>query len=315
MTTALPMLVAADVAAADAVKATAANAAVPDLQACIAEFVRRIMPNNAAYGAARETATHIAADLRAELYRDPDAKNDHYIAGSVGKLTSIAPINVVDLLYVLPPKLGISDPENALKTAWAILKSKHEGALIAEDRTGVLVAAKGITVRAIPCLSREGAFMVPSTNGWMLTNPIAEAATLRLADSMYGPRLRMVIGILKAWRLHSAAPISAFALELLAQDFFASAPRPHDLASALADFWAWAQKRTPATLKTPGASTAVVVDNAWHGKAKGAYWRVTLAQSNVAQHKVPAACQEWREIVGPLFPVAGETVGLLPLSP
>jgi hypothetical protein len=306
-TTALPTL-----AAVDAAKATAANAAAPDLNACITEFVRRILPNNAAYGAARETATHIAADLRAELYRDPSTTNDHYIAGSVGKLTSIAPIATVDLLYVLPPKLGITEPANALKTAWAVLKSKHEGALISEDRTGVLVAVKGITVRVLPCLPRDGAFLVPSQNGWMLTNPIAEAATLRLADSMYGPRLRTVIALLKAWRLHSAAPISAFALELLAQDFFASAPRPHDLASALADFWAWAQKRTPATLKTPGASTAVVVDNTWHGKAKAAYWRVTLAQSHVVQHKVPNACQEWREIVGPLFPLSNEKVGVLP---
>ncbi|MBL8630865.1 MAG: hypothetical protein JNM81_14620 [Rhodospirillaceae bacterium] len=310
MTTALPTT-----AAAEPVKAAAANAAAPDLPACVTEFVRRIVPNTAAYGAARETATHIATDLRAELYRDPNTANDHYIAGSVGKLTAIAPIGTVDLLYVLPPKLGITDPDTALKTAWAVLKSKHEGARIADDKSGVLVAAKGLTVRVQPCLPRDGAFLVPSVNGWTLTNPIAEAATLRLADSMYGPRLRMMVAVLKAWRLHNDVPVSAFALELLAQDFYASAPRPHDLTTALADFWAWAKKRTPATLKTPGASTAVTVDAAWHGKAKAAYWRVTLAQSHVVQNKVASACQEWREIVGPLFPISGEKIGVLTVNP
>jgi hypothetical protein len=293
--------------------ATGPSPSAPDLGACVAEFVRRIVPNSAAYASARDTATQIVADLRAEL---PSAASpDHYVAGSVGKLTAIAPIGTVDVLYVLPAKLNIAKHDDALKTAWAVLKSRHEGARIADDKTGVLVASKGLTVRVIPCVPREGAFLVPQATGWILSNPIAEAATLRLADSMYGPRLRMLMSILKAWRARNDVPISGFALELLAQDFYASAPRPQDLTTALADFWAWAQKRTPATLKTPGASTAVTVDGAWHGKAKAAYWRVTLAQSHVMQNKPANACQEWREIVGPLFPLSGEKVGLLPTSP
>ncbi|MBL8644519.1 MAG: hypothetical protein JNK21_11350 [Rhodospirillaceae bacterium] len=316
MTTALPATL-ATTGVADPVQALGAGTQqpLPDLQACIGEFLRRIVPNTAAYMAARAAATRIAADLRAELYREPQpntAESDHMVAGSVGKLTAIAPITTVDLLFVLPPKLGISKPGDALKTAWAVLKSKHAGARISDDQTAVLVNDSDATARVLPCLPREGAFLVPGPDQWSLSNPIAEAATLRLMDTMYGNRPRLLMAVLKAWRLHNAVPISAYALELLAQDFYSSAPRPQDIATALADFWAWAKKRTPATLKTPGASTAVTVDAAWHGKAKAAYWRVTLAQSHVMQKKMADAAKEWRELVGPLFPLPGETVGALP---
>lgn len=293
----------------------AAQSPPVDLQACFAEFLQRIVPTSPAYVAARNAALEIAADLRAELYRSPKvdaAETDHIVVGSVGKRTAIAPITTVDLLYALPPKLGISKAGDGLKTAWAVLKQKHPNASIANDSTGVLVPCHSVTVKVLPCLPREGAFLVPGTatleraSGWSITNPIAEAATLRLMDSMYGTRPRLLMAALKAWRLANDVPVSAFALELLAQDFYSSAPRPFELSAALVDFWAWAKKRTPATMKPPGASTAVVIDNAWHGKAKAAYWRGTLAQSHVMQKKITEAAQEWRLALGPLFPVPGE---------
>jgi len=292
------------------------------LDGCFAEFLRRIIPTSPAYVAAKHAASAVAQDLRAELYRGASievAGSDHIVAGSVGKRTALAPIRVVDLLYALPPKLSITKAGDGLKTAWAVLKSKHESATIAEDQTGVLVPGETITVKVLPCLPREGAFLVPGAatleraSGWSLTNPIAEAATLRLMDSMYGSRPRLLIAALRAWRTHNAVPISSFALELLAQDFYSSAPRPFELHAALADFWAWAKKRTPATLKPPGASTSVVIDAAWHGKAKAAYWRASLAQHHLSAGKTTDAALEWRQALGPLFPLPGETPIALPL--
>lgn len=325
MSSALPATL-AQVSISDPVK-VAKPAAAPQsdaLSAPFAEFLRRIVPTNPAYVAARNAATAVAADLRAELYRNAKidvTATDHVVVGSVGKRTAIAPITTVDLLYALPPKLGITKAADGLKTAWAVLKSKHTDTTIADDQTGVFVSHEQITVKVLPCLPREGAFLVPGpatlerASGWSVTNPIAEAATLRLMDTMYGARPRLLLAALKAWRFHNAVPVSPFALELLAQDFFSSAPRPAALPAALTEFWAWAKKRTPATMKPPGASSAVVIDAAWHGKAKAAYWRATLAQSHLVQNKLNDACQEWRHILGPQFPIPNEGMDALPLFP
>ncbi|MSO97613.1 MAG: hypothetical protein EXR11_05255 [Rhodospirillaceae bacterium] len=315
----------AQVATSDPVKISGFGVSqrVPeDLSACFAEFLRRIVPTSPAYMAARNAGVEIAGVLRDELYRNATievAETDHIVVGSVGKRTAIAPIRVVDLLYALPPKLGLIKAADALKMTWAVVKSRHPETQIAEDQSGVIVPRAGITVKILPCLPREGAFLVPGpptldrASGWSITNPIAEAATLRLMDSMYGSRPRLLLAVLKAWRNTNEVPISSFALELLAQDFYTSAPRPYALAPALVDFWAWSRKRTPATLRPPGASTHVVIDDAWHGKAKAAYWRATLGEYHVGQGKVVDAALEWRLTFGPKFPVPGDRAETLPL--
>jgi hypothetical protein len=326
MTTALPAIL-TRAAVADPVKVSGFAGPTPvaaDLSACFAEFLRRIIPTSRAYGFARGTGAQVAADLRAELYRSAPidvAETDHVVVGSVGKRTAVAPILVVDVLYALPPKLGITKAADALKTAWAVLKLRHDDARIAHDHSGVTVARDGLTVKVLPCLPHDGAFRVPGAAtleraaGWSVTNPIAEAATLRLMDSLYGSRPRLLLAALKAWRLHADVPISSFALELLVQDFYSSKPRPFPLAPALVEFWAWARTRTPATLKPPGATTAVTLDDAWHGKAKAAYWRVTLADYHIQQGKIIDAALEWRQTLGSLFPIPGDRSQALPLFP
>jgi hypothetical protein len=326
MTTALPATL-THAAFADPVKVSGFAGAVPvaeDLSACFAEFLRRVIPTSRAYGFARGTGSQVAAHLREELYRKAPidvAETDHIVVGSVGKRTAISPLRTVDVLYALPPKLGITKAADALKTAWAVLKARNVDARIADDHTGVTVSCNGLVVKVLPCLPHDGAFRVPGlatlerAAGWSVTNPIAEAATLRLMDSLYGSRPRLMLAALKAWRLHADVPIGSFALELLVQEFYSSKPRPFPLAPALIDFWAWARARTPTTLKPPGASTAVTVDDAWHGKAKAAYWRVTLADYHAQQDKIIDAALEWRQTLGPLFPIPGDRGLALPLFP
>jgi hypothetical protein len=294
------------------------------LNACFAEFLRRIVPTSPAYVAAKHAAARIAADLRAEFYRNPSidvTETDHIVAGSVGKRTAVAPIRCADLLYALPPKLGISQSVDALNAALAVLRQRHPDALLTPDHTGVMVPTSAMIIKVVPCVPRDGAFLVPGLatptrpQGWSLTNPIAEAATLRLMDSMYASRPRLMLAVLKSWKANCEVPISSFALELMTMDFYSSAPRAFDLGAALIDFWAWSRKRTPVTLKPPGASTAVAIDDSWHGKAKAAYWRATMAEYHVNQGKGVEAALEWRSSLGPLFPVPGEQIDALPLFP
>ena len=297
---------------ADPVKVSGfpSHAEAPTIGACFGEFLRRAVPSHTAYGVARGLTIDIIAALRSELRPKGEDVADFFIAGSVGKRTALAPITAVDVLYLLPPKLTAQKSGDALKIVWAVLKNRFDGVAVAD--TSVVVPRGAEWVKVMPAREHDGAFLVPGVpsltraTGWNVTNPIAEAATLRLSDSLYGGRPRLLLTALKAWKTSCTVPISSFALELLAQEFYAGAPRPFELERAITEFWAWAQKRTPCDLKPAGGQTALPVGREWHGKAKAAFWRVTLAEHHLKVGKVIDAAVEWRQLLGPLFPVPGE---------
>jgi hypothetical protein len=290
-------------------------ASVPAIGACFGEFLRRVVPSHTAYAMARGICDEVVVALRSELYPKSVPRTaaheraDHLIAGGVGKRTAVAPVTEVDVLYLLPPKLAAQKSADALKIVWAVLKTRFEGAAIAE--TSVVLPRGESWVKVLPSREYDGAFLIPGTStapramGWSITNPVAEAATLRLSDSLYGGRPRLLLTALKAWRNHAQVPIGSFALELLAQEFYSGSPRPYELERALVEFWAWARIRTPCALKPPGGQTALDVGKEWHGKAKAAYWRATLADHHLKAGKVTDAAAEWRQVLGPAFPVPG----------
>ena len=298
--------------------------AVPAIGACFGEFLRRAVPSHTAYALARHACEEVISALRTRLR--PESTNhtttnqklrpDHLITGSVGKRTAVAPITMVDVLYLLPPKLAAQRSGDALKIVWAVVKNRFEGASIVE--TGVLLQRGDHWVKVIPGHERGGSFLIPGrptiekSSDWVMTNPIAEAATLRLSDSLYGGRPRLLLTVLKSWRTHAEVPIASYALELLVQEFYSGSPRPFELEHALIEFWAWARKRTPCALKPPGGQSALDVGKEWHQKAQAAYWRTMLAQRHLKGGKVIDAALEWRHVLGWLFPVPGESAPLAP---
>lgn len=278
---------------------------------CFGVFLRRAVPGHTAYGVARSACIPAVAALRAELYPKGDTTVDHFIVGGVGKRTALAPISHIDVMYLLPAKLAAAKASDALKVVWAVLKNRFPGTTLTDE--AVIVPQDDIAIRVVPAREHGQAFLIPGATagaqagGWIITNPVAEAATLRLSDSLYGGRPRLLLTALKAWRVNVDAPISAFALEQLAQEFYAGAPRPYELERALVEFWAWGRKRTPCAVRPPGGQSPLTIGDAWHGKAKAAYWRVTLADHHLKTGKLIDAAVEWRQVLGQSFPVPGET--------
>jgi hypothetical protein len=286
---------------------------VGTLGGCFGAFLRRLVPLAAAYSAARAAGDEVAAALRAELYprSQMDISGvDHFIAGSVGKRTAIAPIQTVDLLYVLPPRLSAPRAADAVKIVTAVLHDRFE--LARTDTTGASVMRGGMTVKVWPARQQAGGFLMPSAatfdraSGWSVTNPIAEAATLRLSDSLYGGRPRLLLAALKAWRLHAGVEIEPFVLELLVLEFYGTAPRAFAIDKALPEFWGWARSRAGAGVRPPGGSSMIEIGDKWQGKAKAAYWRATLAEHHIKEKRLVEAAVEWRQTLGATFPVPGE---------
>lgn len=260
-------------------------------------FVQRLRPDAAEMAAARHAAGAVAAVLRRHFRPGAAARrDDHLIAGSFGKRTAIRPLPAVDLYYLLPETACIGGPPSCAEALRQTAAALGGGV---GDPDGWRILAGGVA--AIPCVERGGAFLIPGETGWRISNPAAETAALRLADSLSEGRLGRLLALLKAWRRAVGAPVSALGLELLARDYV-GAVQPAPLPRLFGDFFAWARRHTPARLELPGGMEHLAIGDGWHGPAEAAYWRCVLAGRHAAAGEWPAATAEWRKVLGADFP-------------
>ena len=284
------------------------------------EFFRVKVPTPQAYANARHQAEDIVHALRCALYPVRIAAGvtgDSLIVGSVGKRTALAPIATVDVLYLMPSKLRISRSADAYKVVHAGLLDQFEKSEIETDGLGFSVSCPTIKVRIIPALEVNSGYKIPRpvsldhASGWQIANPISEAATLRLSDSLNTGNTRRLLTLLKAWRDTLRVSIPSLALEVLVQDYFATERRQPNLQEEFRSFTAWGRSKTPGDITAPGAFTSIYVDESWHGNAKAAYWRATLAEQSIIQDRQKTTL-EWRHLLGPAFPVPEDTNQTIP---
>ncbi|MBF0305637.1 MAG: hypothetical protein HQL41_08325 [Alphaproteobacteria bacterium] len=267
-------------------------------------FIDGLLAGPSDLAAARAGAQRVAAALTAHWRPDalPGSRDDHLVVGSVGKHTAILPMSPVNLLYV-PPEGADDAPIPELLTGMAaILSAALPHAFVDVEATSVMVGSGGVAVIAQPARAHGGAFLIPGADGWMLTNPAAELAALRMADATSHGLVTRLLALLKAWRRATAAPIRPFALEVLTRTFVIEGGHEGDPSLALCEFFAWSRRHTPAELSVPGGLARLAVDNRWHPQAEAAYWRCVLANRHAATGDLPAALDEWRKVVGGGFP-------------
>ncbi len=278
-------------------------------------FFRKKIPTPQAYANARHQAEDVVHTLRCALYPLRVASavtGDSLIVGSVGKRTALAPIAMVDVLYLLPAKLRISRSADAFKVVQAGLQDQYEPSVLIADELGGSVQTESLFVRIIPAIEVQSGYKIPKpvtldhAAGWQIANPISEAATLRLSDSLYSGATRRLLTLLKSWRENSNVEIPSLALEALAQEYFATQQRQDTIQEDFKTFVAWGRSKTPGEVTAPGAQTNLYVDDTWHGCAKAAYWRATLAHQSLTLDPQKTAL-EWRHLLGPDFPVPEET--------
>ncbi len=122
---------------------------------------------------------------------------------------------------------------------------------------------------------------------------------------------RRPLTLLKSWRETLQVPIPSLALDVLAQDYFATQRRQPNLREDFRAFAAWGRSKTPGDITAPGAYTSLFVDDSWHSHAKAAYWRATLAEQSVVQDPQKTAL-EWRHLLGEVFPVPEDSCETIP---
>ncbi|MDG2243821.1 MAG: hypothetical protein P8L66_10040 [Rhodospirillaceae bacterium] len=93
-----------------------------------------------------------------------------------------------------------------MRVVHAGLADQYAAEVIAAADLGVTITTDGRSVRVIPALEHGTGFKIPGpstlerASGWRITNPVSEAATLRLSDSLNMGWTRQLLTILKSWR-------------------------------------------------------------------------------------------------------------------
>lgn len=277
-------------------------------------FLRLKVPTPQEYANCRLQAEDVVHTLRRALYPIRLAgtmTGDSLVVGGVGKRTAVAPVACVDVLYLLPSKLRISRTADALKVVHAGLADQYAAEVITAADLGVTITTDDRRVRVIPALEYGTGFKIPGpatldrASGWRITNPVSEAATLRLSDSLNTGWTRRLLTILKSWRDNTGTSLDSLTLEILVQEFCATQKRQSSLPEAFKAFVAWARSKPVGSITAPGATTSIELDDSWHGNAKAAYWRITLADQTAETDLLKAAL-EWRHLLGLDFPTLEE---------
>jgi hypothetical protein len=250
--------------------------------------------------AAHRAAVRVAAVLR-RAFRpsadDADTRDDYLIAGSVGKRLAIRPMPAVDLLYLLSADTAHADLPAQMEAA---VGAAFPGAEAMAGDGSLRIPVDGLMIAVSPALEHQGAFAMARREGWVITNPVAEMAALRLSDALSGGRTTRLALLIKAWKAACHVALPSFAVEVLAREFCGEIA-PSDWPGTLADFFAWARQRTPKSFDLPGGLDRLTIDDAWHPAAETAYWRCVLAGHHAAAGDHAAAIDEWRTLLGPRF--------------
>lgn len=272
-------------------------------------FLDSLTPGPDDYARSRREAEDIIIAIRRALYPlrlASGINNDAIVIGSVGKRNALRPIRQVDVLYRLPSRLNVTSPDQALKIVRAAAGDQFEPDQVHPDDLGVRITCQDVAVRLMPARDASEGYCIPrevnsrSATEWLAIHPVTESASWRLSNSLTNGAALDLLTLLKMWKRTVHADVSSTALEVLAQQFYTEQPRHEVISLDFKAFMAWARSRGQSSVVRPGSTIAVHIGEAWHGKAKAAYWRATLAEQSGAPD-ADSAIEAWQALLGPQF--------------
>ena len=234
--------------------------------------------------------------------------------GSHAKGTAISGTATLDLLHVAAergdgPAAGpTSKIIDLLAERYGAIRIAPPGWLMVEPRQRPDDAGR-VRVRVLTALaSAAGGARVDVSSrrrpgaAWLHLDPAAEVAHLDLVDRLAEGKARHLIRIVKAWRRAVAAPLSGFAIELLATEFLSVwLYRRRSLLFydwMVRDFFFWLTLQAGHALAVPGTGEPLPLGDAWVEAAAAAHAAAARAANLERDNQSLAALGHWREIFG-----------------
>jgi len=272
--------------------------------------------------------TGVRSALEKAFYNPPYPTTTSILVGSYGKNTAVRPPTDVDILFIMPasswqqyhlypgngPSKLLQDVKNALQKTYPNTAMRGDGQVVVVS----FVNSFGVEVVPVFATGQTGLYYTPDThNGgsWKTTNPSAEKAHISASNANSKGNTVHLVKMVKVWKHVCSAPLSSFALELLAVPFIAGWHHAGNSSVyydwMVRDFFEYMLTRVGGYESIPGTTQLYRFGPEWKSKAESALARARKAcehEAKATNKDEPCrarydilATEEWVKIFGDFF--------------
>lgn len=191
-----------------------------------------IEPSPAQKAGAVRSQNHLRAQLDQGRFRDRITHS--YLSGSYARGTAIAPLDDVDIIFLIdvsrwnsPLFSSRPSPDELLKSFSRAVRYRYPESSVRLQRRSVCLQLNHINLDIVPAiaLDKDGTTIeIPdrSQDTWIRTSPKTHSEFSSRVNLARGKRLKPVIKLLKFWNtnLPSTARLKSFAIETMATRLF-----------------------------------------------------------------------------------------------
>lgn len=287
------------------------------------QFLKEIQLPPSEQQIAEARAQRIAKSLFAEYWPNHDFDPGCYVkVGSFGKSLATRPRTDLDMLFVLPREdcyrieaLSGNKQSALLQEVRRTLLDTFPNTDLSADGQVVVAPFQTFSVDVVPAFRfvsgpNTGSFLTAHTGdggSWRLSNPVAEYASIKSADSTSNGKATDLIKMLKAWKRECNVSIKSICLEVAAIVFVNQWPNRaqgirysyHDF--LVRDFFAFLLNYVNGSAKPAGIDEWIPLGTSWATRCQSAYDRAVKACNFEHDDDALSASTEWQKIFGSQF--------------
>jgi hypothetical protein len=199
------------------------------------DLVNRVEPSESQKDGARRSHLH----LRSELDSGKMANRivESYLSGSYARDTAIAPLDDVDVIFLIDPRywqselasvLGIKpSPQQVLDTFANAIRYRYPNSSIFFQRRSIRLDLSHLSIDAVPALDAGGGKILigdADKDEWIVSAPKIHESNSSYVNKARKGLFKPLVKVLKFWnaQLPSTAQFKSFAIETIAVRLFNS---------------------------------------------------------------------------------------------
>lgn len=230
-----------------------ADMAADEVESVLRAVAARIEPTAAQFRAAETSHLHLRELLDGGQIGSRIVGS--YLSGSYARSTAIAPIDDVDIIFVIDPtywKAGFFDsrpsPEKVLNSFAGAIRYRYPLSSVYGQRRSVGLELHHLHIDVVPAISlgEKDFILVPDrdANDWVRSAPRQHERVAKAVDQLHGHRFKTLVKLLKLWNgnLPASAGCKSFMIETMAIRVFKETAF-ESLSEGLVLFWDFAASR------------------------------------------------------------------------
>lgn len=211
---------------------------VASCESALWDFVKKIEPTAAQKNGAQRSHNFLREVLCTGQFATRIRTS--YLSGSYARDTAIAPLDDVDVIFVVNPSAWPTgflatrpSPATILESFARALRYRYPNSSIRVQRRSICLQLNHLDIDVVPAVELDATgqtILVPDarTGDWIKSAPRAHSETATEINKRQGGRFKPLVKLLKYWNsnLPSTATFKSFAIETLAARLFSSVGLP-----------------------------------------------------------------------------------------